>query len=523
MRIELAAALCVGLVLTLTPSAIAQNALPADAVLRLSAADLPSVRGVAFSPDGKQIATRGEPADPSKPRRIRIWDATTGKLIRSLECHDVPLTAIAFSPDGRFIAGGQPEHGAGIQVWDARSGRRVSRIDGGRGRFHFLAGGGEIAVVSAFGSNDVVRVHNTATGREVRRFIVDQNYRFVFSADGTKMLSIRTSGRSLMRVYDVQSGKVIAKIDAGKNQPTVFALSRDGRTVAAATSVRIERDKYEHHVKVWEVATETIVHEFTLHAKRILAAAFSPDGRFLATAGLDRSVRLWELATGKPAHVFTGHRGPVAALEYSPDGSRLASGGFDRSVVVWNASARSKSSLPQGALTKADYDNLWEELASATPSKAYRAIGRVSEGKAPAMQALRKRVHGILVPSQNERIKELLVQLDDDDSRVRHRATRELRKLRKIALPILIKTIKETTSAEVRYRLRRILEGPEGEDRFSPSDIRRMLRILHAAERVGGEDAEAIVEMIAKNLANAPRVVKEATETLKRMRAARGG
>ncbi|MFQ5732625.1 MAG: WD40 repeat domain-containing protein, partial [Planctomycetaceae bacterium] len=283
----------------------------------------------------------------------------------------------------------------------------------------------------------------------------------------------------------------------------------------------IDRDTYEHRVLVWEVATETVVHELKLHTKRILAIAFSPDGRFLATAGLDRSVRIWEVATGKPVHTFVGHRGPVAALRYSPDGAVLASGGFDRTVLVWKAAARSQSSLPKGPLTEAEAANLWEELASATPSKAYRAIGRIAEADAPAMKTLRKRVRAVLVPSQNERIKELLVQLDDDDSRVRHRAMRELRKLRKIALPILIKTIKETTSAEVRYRLRRVLEGPEGEERFSPSDIRRMLRIVHAVGRVGGEDAEAILELIVRNLATAPRVVKEATETLQRLRQTR--
>ncbi|MFQ5734939.1 MAG: WD40 repeat domain-containing protein, partial [Planctomycetaceae bacterium] len=212
MRPLFAVLVCCGLHLT-APISPAQTPLPADAALRLQGADLPSVRGVAFSPDGKWIATRGEPSDPTKPRQLRIWDAATGKLVRSLECHDVPLTAMEFSPDGRFIAAGQPEHGAGIQVWDARSGRRVSRIDGGRGRFHFLPGGRQIAVVSAFGANDVVRVHDAVTGREVRRFVVDQNYRFVFSRDGSKLLSIRTGGRSLMRVYDVRSGKVLAKLD----------------------------------------------------------------------------------------------------------------------------------------------------------------------------------------------------------------------------------------------------------------------------------------------------------------------
>jgi WD40 repeat protein len=507
--------------------------LPEDAKRRLGFVAgkpvLSSVRGIVFSPDGKLLAVRGEPGDPGKPRIVSLWNAPTGQLLRNIETHDAPLTSVRFSPDGRFLATGQPDHGAGLQIWDARTGARVSRMDGGRGKAHFLPSSREIAVVSAFGSNDVVRVHDVRTGKEVRRFVVEQSYHYVFSPDGSQLLSLRTSGRDVLRIIDIVKGTELPeRFEGCRSQPTVFTFGPLGRTVAAASSHRVGRDKAEHHVLVWEVATRRIVHDLTLHTKPVLAMAFSPDGRFLATAGLDGDVRIWELATGKPVHTFAGHGKEtlVTALQYSPDGSTLASGATDRTVLLWDAAARSRSSLPAGPLDEKTLGKLWDDLAAASPANAYRAIGQIVAGGEPALRSIRDRVHGILVPSQNKRILQLIAELDHDDSLVRNRAMRELIKLRQVAQPILLRTIKETRSAEVRHRLRRILGGSRKTERFSPADELRMRRIIYAAERAGGKPAEELLELISRNFPELhfPRRLpdlpakRDAAATLERLR-----
>ena len=89
----------------------------------------------------------------------------------------------------------------------------------------------------------------------------------------------------------------------------------------------------------------------------------------------------------------------------------------------------------------------------------------------------------------------------------------------------LIRTIKETRSAEVRHRLRRILGGSKKTERFSPTDELRMRRIIHAAERAGGKQAEEILQMILENfpelhfgtLPDLP-AASDAKTTLKRLR-----
>lgn len=506
---------------------------PAGALVRLdadSAGDrlpaelhtLPSVRGLAFSPDGRWLATRGEPADPTRPRAILVWDTRSGQVSQVFRGHDTRMTDVAFSPDGRYLLAGQPEHGAGMQVWDFKFGKKVSSFDGGRGRFQFLPDGRRVAVVAAYGPTDVVRVHDIATGNEVQRFVVEQNYKFTFSDDGSRLLAIRTSGRTDIHVVEMQTGKTVRKLAGAQRQPTEFVFAPDGRTIAAASSRRVARDRYEHQLLVWELATGEMVHSLKQDSGRILTMRFTPDGRFLATGSADRIVRVWELATGRLAHEFRGHRGPVSSLAFSPDGRRLASGGFDKTAIIWDVRQARRSFLPETEIAGKALDRIWNELASPEPAKAYRAMGQLARAEKQALPALKTRVTSILIPAQNKRIQQLLSELDRGDSTARHRAARELRKLRQIAKPILIKTIKTTASAEIRYRLRRILADSQDSPRFSVADVRRMLRIVHVAESIGGPEARSVLDMIVKDFP-AAGVVREAKRALARLQRGAAG
>jgi WD40 repeat protein len=122
-----------------------------------------------------------------------------------------------------------------------------------------------------------------------------------------------------------------------------IAVSPDGRTLASLHNV-------------WDLFPLRLRFDFGGHDNQLTDVAFAPDGRTVATAGLDHIVRIWNVVTGDELLALEGHTGPVRAVLFSPDGRALASAGDGPDsgieVIVWrsepSASGASAGPLSQG-------------------------------------------------------------------------------------------------------------------------------------------------------------------------------
>ena len=120
-----------------------------------------------------------------------------------------------------------------------------------------------------------------------------------------------------------------------------MAFSPDGKRLASASLDRT--------VKVWDAATGQETLTLKGHTGWSLSVAFSPDGKRLASASGDRTVKVWDAATGQETLTLKGHTGVVRSVAFSPDGKRLASAESGRDGEGVGRRDRAGNPHPQGA------------------------------------------------------------------------------------------------------------------------------------------------------------------------------
>ena len=321
------------------------------------------VWSVAFSPRQNTLASG------SDDRTIKLWNPKTGQCIKTLWGNSRGLWSIAFSVSGQTLFCGCDDHR--IQSWDVQSQKNLMSFQGHRGRVRAIALSKDGQLLASGSDDKTIKLWNIHTGEclQTLEHHNDWVWSVVFSSDGqtlasgsldeivmlwnlqTKQHTHTLSGHTkfvwsvdwsptdaviasgsadqTIKLWDASTGDCLQTLEGHTYQVTAVAFSPTGNMLASGSD--------DETIKIWDVRTGECLQTLDRNTEQmssvdgnkgqIRSVAFSPDGKLLASGGLDRIIRLWDVATGLCVREISTHSEPILSLAFSPDGQLLASGG----------------------------------------------------------------------------------------------------------------------------------------------------------------------------------------------------
>lgn len=342
------------------------------------------VYATAYSPDSKTIATVGQ------DKTVRLWNAHTGKHLKTLIGHKDEINSVAYSPDGQVLATGSSDNT--IRLWNAKSGKYIKTLKGhtqpvssvqfslngdmlasttlqGIIRFWSLSKGHLINTLRGYrelisyspvskillvipnpdGGNTVFRTKdaqgyisetvtlanpNAIYDMDILDAVTGQRIKTIPSLNNVNCFTYSPDGNTIaisdgerFGLWDATTGKHLKTLSEGTPEVQSVAYSPDGNTIATVRS---------DIVQWWNVQTGENIKTFPRSIHNSWAIRFSPDGKTIAILE-SREISLFNVKSGKYLTTIEGHKDYISGFAFSPDSKTIATGSNDGTARLWDA------------------------------------------------------------------------------------------------------------------------------------------------------------------------------------------
>jgi WD40 repeat protein len=261
------------------------------------------VLNVSVTPNGRCVVSAGGDNYSGHMRRqsldntLRVWDLQSGRCLRTLAGHTDTVQSVSVTPDSRRVVSGSRDNT--LRVWDLESGHCLRVIEG----YNYLATGMCV----------------TPEGRRV----------------------VSGSLNNTLRVWDLESGQCLRTLAGHADNIAILCLTPNGQRAVSGggNSYRFRSmpgEFRDNMIRVWDLESGQCLLKLDGHRDEITGVNFTPDGRRLVSSSHDCSLRVWDLESGRCLHTLTDHCGYTPCVRVAPDGRQMVSGSWDATLALWD-------------------------------------------------------------------------------------------------------------------------------------------------------------------------------------------
>ncbi len=296
-------------------------------VLDLLTGHTAPVKSIAFSPDGKTLATGSE------DYTIRLWDTSTGKHKATCigqkdnSSRKDGINLIAFSPTGETLASHCDLWNT--HIWDAQTGELLKTIKSDASPVLAMTYSPDGTMILTIGNWDkyefYIEYWDAKTGDHLKDVLIEENFNAVSVSHDCKILAC--GGEGPLQFWDVETAKLLKSHTEWIGNFESMEFSSDGRTLISGS--------YWDRVDIWDVSMAKLLKSMG-HADTVNSVTYSPDEKTIASGSDDGTIGFWDAATGDLIKTIAGHASSkIYSVAYSVDGNTLACGGESK-IQWWN-------------------------------------------------------------------------------------------------------------------------------------------------------------------------------------------
>ena len=273
---------------------------------------------LAFSPDGKTLA--------GSHHTIRLWDTETGNERSELHRHRNSVSIMTFSSDGRILASG--DNGGKVRLWDLDSPdpkpfKKKSTLP---------------SLLRSITGDKASETNNTRENPMPIEHTLSIEA-LDFTPDSKMLVTGSQDGAAIM--WDVETRNRLFTVMGHTGSVKALAFLEDDKTLISASS--------DGTLRIWETDTQNQQLIPIKYKRSILCMVLSSDRKTVALGGVGNDVHLWDADTKNFVATFkTGHENYVDTLVFSPDDKILASGSRDRRIELWDVTHQQRLSILDG-------------------------------------------------------------------------------------------------------------------------------------------------------------------------------